>query len=39
MDLFKNRLQSNSKTDKDGNYIARQSFNLPELKHYTQERA
>ena len=39
MDLFKNRLQSNSKTDKAGNYIAGQSFNLPELKHYTQERA
>ena len=39
MNLFKNKLQSNSKTDKDRNYIAGQSFNLPELKHYTQERA
>ena len=25
--------------DRDGNYIVGQSFNLPELKHYTQERA
>jgi len=39
MDLFKNILQSNSRIDKDGNYIAGQSFNLPDLKHYTQERA
>ena len=39
MNLFKNILQSNSRIDKDGNYIAGQSFNLPDLKHYTQERA
>ena len=39
MDLFKNKLQSNSKLDRDGNYLAGQTFNLPELHHYTQERA
>ena len=38
MELFKNRLQSNSKLDKEGNYVAGQSFNLPERKHYIQER-
>ena len=39
MDLFKNKLQSNSKLDRDGNYLVVQTFNLPELHHYTQERA
>ena len=37
--MFKNKLQSNSKLDKDGSYLAGQSFNLPELNHYTQEKA
>ena len=39
MNLFKNKLQSNSTLDRDSNYLARQSFNLPELKHYIQEKA
>jgi len=39
MDVFKNRLQSNFKLDREGNYLVGQSFNLPELKHYTQEKA
>ena len=39
MNLFKDKLQSNSKLDRDGNYLTRQTFNLVELKHYTQERA
>ena len=38
MNLYKNKLQSNSKLDKDENYLAGQGFNLPELNHYTQER-
>ena len=39
MDSFKNKLQSNSKLDRDVNYLVGQTCNLPELKHYTQERA
>ena len=38
MDLFKNKLQSNSKLDREGNYLAGQSFDVLELKYYTQER-
>jgi len=37
MDLFKNKLQSNFKLDRDGNYLTRQTFNLPKLKYYMQE--
>ena len=37
MNSYKNRLQSNSKLDKEGNYFAGQSFNLPNLKHYSKE--
>ena len=39
MDLFKNKLQSNFKLDRDCNYVAGQTFNLSELKYYTQDRA
>ena len=39
MDLFKNKLQLNPKLDREGNYVVGQSFNLPKLKYYTQERA
>ena len=39
MDLYKNKLQSKSKLDRDGNYLAGQTSNLSELKHYTQEKA
>ena len=39
MDVFKNKLQSNSKLDREGNYLVGQSFNLPELKYNLQERA
>ena len=37
--MFENKLQSNSKVDKDGNYLVGQSFNLPELHYYNQEKA
>ena len=39
MDVCKNRLQWNSKFDREDNYLVGQSFNLPELKYYSQERA
>ena len=32
---YKNKFQSNSRTDREGGYIVGQSFNLPHLKHYT----
>jgi len=32
-----NRVQSNSKLDKKGGYLAEQSFNLPNLKYYSKE--
>ena len=34
---MKNRLQSNAKSTREGDYIAGQSFNLPRLNHYTEE--
>ena len=37
--MFKSRLQANSKLDREDNYLERQSFNLPEVRHYAQERA
>ena len=39
MDLFKNKLQSNFKLDRDCNYVAGQTFNLSELKYYIEDRA
>jgi len=36
---YKNRLQSNSKLDKEGDYLGGQSFNLPNLKYYSEEQA
>ena len=35
---YKNRLQSNSGLNKKGDYVTGQSFNLPNLKYYTQDR-
>lgn len=34
----RNRLQSNFRLKQEGDYVARQSFNLPNLKYYTQKR-
>lgn len=37
MSYPKNKLQSNSRLDREGDYLASQSFNLPNLKYYTQD--
>ena len=35
----KNRFQSNGKIDREGGYVAGQSFNFLNLKHYSEEQA
>ena len=35
----KNKLQSNSKIDREGDYIAGQSYNISKLKKYSEEEA
>lgn len=39
MSYPKNKLQSNSRLDREGDYPADQSFNLPNLKYYTRDQA
>jgi len=34
---LKNKLQSNSKINWEGDYIAGQSFNIPKLKNYSKK--
>ena len=36
---YKNRLQSNSRLNQEGDYLVGQSLNLPNLKYYIQDRA
>ena len=37
MNNYKTRFQSNLKLDKEGGYLARQSFNFFNLKYYSEE--
>ena len=37
MSYPKNNLQANSRFDREGDYLACQSFNLPNLESYTQD--
>jgi len=39
MSFLRNKLESNSKLNREGDYLAGQSFNLPNLKYYTQDQA
>jgi len=39
MSYPKNILQSNCRLNQEGDYLAHQSFNLPNLNYYTQEQA
>ena len=36
---YKNRLQSNSKLNQEGDYLAGQNFNLTNLRYSTQDKA
>ena len=37
MSHLRNKLQSNSKLNREEDYLAGQSFDLPNLKYYTQD--
>ena len=39
MNIFRNKLQSNSKLNREGCYEVGQNFNLPRVNHFSQEQA